>query len=216
MNFARTTSISLALVALSAACTFPDVQIGTGGAGTASASGSGGATTKASASASASGATSTATSGSAATGASSSTGSGACEACLATTNCDCDGDTVPRYDPAHQCMGVGNDPTKSDCNDCEGDVFPGQTKYFTAPIPGVQPPAAQFDYDCNGKDDPKYVEGPACTSLSKLGMGGCAHDYANATVACGAMVNINHCADPGALATQCVTGSSDPTSLPCH
>ncbi len=213
MNFARTTSISLALVALSAACTFPDVQIGTGGAGTASASGSGGATTKASASAS--GATSTAMSGSVATGASSSTGSGACEACLATTNCDCDGDTVPRYDPAHQCMGVGNDPTKSDCNDCEGDVFPGQTKYFVASIPGAQPPSASFDYDCNGADDPKYVEG-SCTTLNVLGMGGCQKDFAEATVPCGMTVTVDHCANPGGLSTKCATGSSDMTTQPCH
>lgn len=190
---------------LASACTFPDVEIGSGGASSTSTSTKSSASTSSSSLSSSSASSSSSSSASAS---SSSTGIDPCQTCLSSSQCDCDNDTVPRYDPAHGCMGVMNDPTKSDCNDCRMDVHPGQTGYFTTAVEGTD-----FDYDCSGKNDPKYVQG-SCTNTSIAS--GCSKDFAQSTVACGMTVVVDHCANPG-LGLTCTTNSSDTIPMmPCR
>jgi hypothetical protein len=193
-------------------CTFPDIEIGSGGAGSSSSKSSvaSASPTVGSTSSGSTTSTSTATT-SASSSSSSSTGTGGTGCpCLLTTNCDCDGDTVPRYDPAHGCMGVGNDPAKSDCNDCVMDVHPGQTGYFTTAVPGT---TTDYDYDCNGQGDPKFAQG-SCTAHATLG--GCALDFAQSTPVCGMPVTIDHCGDGSALG-KCITSGSDVgVPMPCR
>jgi hypothetical protein len=40
----------------------------------------------------------------------------------------------------------------ADCNDAEGDVNPGQTQFFSVPIPGVDP-SVDYDYNCDGTEE---------------------------------------------------------------
>lgn len=48
-----------------------------------------------------------------------------------------------------------NGAASTDCNDANGDVFPGQTAYFTSPIAG-NPTATRYDYDCSGGHTRRY------------------------------------------------------------
>jgi len=57
-----------------------------------------------------------------------------------------------------------------DCNDSNATVNPDHTAYEVTPIPGA-PPSAAFDYNCNGVQDKRFVNGsPRCVSN---GRGGC-------------------------------------------
>jgi hypothetical protein len=40
----------------------------------------------------------------------------------------------------------------ADCNDAEGDVNPGQTQFFSTPIPGADP-SVDYDYNCDGTEE---------------------------------------------------------------
>ncbi len=85
---------------------------------------------------------------------------------------DCDGDGFAEgtgggrpgcAEPPPQGCGGGwttvrpTDAMSTDCNDGNADVFPGQTAYFTTPVPGT----GGYDYDCNGRDSIRYSCGPS-------------------------------------------------------
>ncbi len=86
-----------------------------------------------------------------------------------TDACDLDCDTVR----SSLCGGL-------DCCDTDSRSRPGQTIYFTTPDA-----CGHFDYDCNGKDDPEYGAGTAC-SLGFFGCGGGAVGFEGTPPACGA------------------------------
>lgn len=56
--------------------------------------------------------------------------------------------------------------SNTDCNDSEPDAFPGQTSYFSTPMPGSTG-VEKWDYDCSGSVDPKR------TRLMNSCSGGC-------------------------------------------
>jgi hypothetical protein len=98
---------------------------------------------------------------------------------------DLDGDgfggTSPE-DIARGCPPLAGFATKAgDCHDAEpsiqdpaGDVFPGQTRFFTAPYPAPSGPS--FDYDCSGGEEAdesnsEFVPAPAdCEERTTCGL----------------------------------------------
>lgn len=106
---------------------------------------------------------------------------------------DCDGDGFaadttgavgpscdPPTSPPAGCAGgawtsvrpVGQPST--DCNDANGDVFPGQTRYFDVPIPGSSG-SLRYDYDCSGGHSRQYGCVPSGSTCSS----GCGSGFAN-------------------------------------
>lgn len=75
-------------------------------------------------------------------------------------------------------------PSSTDCNDNNANVFPGQTAYFTTPIPGA-PTATRFDYDCSGAHSRQYSCGPSG--------GGCGTDCSSGYAPRDASTNPNGC-----------------------
>jgi len=92
-----------------------------------------------------------------------------------------------------------------DCNDSNKDVHPGQTTYFSAPIPGT----TGFDYDCSGAAEQQYtnivncqVSGPSCTG----------DGWATAAPACGQSGTWQACSKSSG---SCATTDSTRTQA-CH
>ena len=57
----------------------------------------------------------------------------------------------------------GYSTNKMDCNDENGEVRPGQSKFFDKPIPGT----AGFDYNCDGKQEQRYTQKAKCKKQGK-------------------------------------------------
>lgn len=68
--------------------------------------------------------------------------------------------------------------TDSDCNDGQGQVHPGQVKYFTVKI---QNTASDYDYDCDGKSEQEFTALAGCASTPTCD----AHGWQTAAPACG-------------------------------
>ena len=66
------------------------------------------------------------------------------------------------------------DGATTDCNDANADVFPGQTAFFTSPIPGA-PTATRYDYDCSGGHTRQY----GCVPNNQSCGSSCGGGYAN-------------------------------------
>jgi len=143
--------------------------------------------------------------GQAASSSSASTGSSGGCLCLDTAVCDCDSDGHERYDPAHGCTAVSD--AMGDCDDCNSDVFPGQTAYFTSPtIHG-------FDYDCSGSIQPKYLVG-SCGS--KTGLAGCSMGVLEAAAQCGQSTMLDSCKADVLPISPCIVSMTSSVLLPCH
>jgi hypothetical protein len=94
--------------------------------------------------------------------------------------CDCDGD----YHDGPQCGG-------KDCNDHNPDVFPGQTTYFSEPIPG-----GGFDYDCSTHADPDpdpTNQSLDCSTLAGLGCPNTQYGYFGPVPPCGTAAPWGYC-----------------------
>lgn len=154
---------SWAVVLLLAACTFPEIEIVGQGGGADTSSSSAAAQTGGG-----TGATTTTSSGS-------STGTGAVE-------CDDDMDGAMIEHP--DCCTV---TAECDCNDDNGDVFPGQEMFFTVKRPDKAPDAIDaFDYDCSGVNEEEWPQGD-CTTLGACATGSMLHVFQPVgTYECGA------------------------------
>jgi hypothetical protein len=53
----------------------------------------------------------------------------------------------------------GHVPNGQDCNDNDYEAHPGQTDWFTEPSKG----GYSFDYNCDGKEEPKHPDLGKCT-----------------------------------------------------
>jgi hypothetical protein len=57
-----------------------------------------------------------------------------------------------------QCTGS---TSEADCNDSQGQVNPGQTQFFTTPIPGT---ASDYDYNCDGTQEREISTLASCAA----------------------------------------------------
>jgi hypothetical protein len=79
---------------------------------------------------------------------------------------DRDGDGVGGSETQVACLAPSKEYVAKggDCEDENGDVFPGQTAYFTTPYASSQG-RASYDYDCDGKEEqhpPPRTRGGTC------------------------------------------------------
>lgn len=207
----------VAAIAGAAGCTFIDINFDGGNGGAASTSSSS-STADVSTSSLASTTEAPATTGLAGTSGLSTSAGMTCDDCIHSAVCDCDHDGVDRFDVDTNCYGVDNDPAKSDCDDCNDVVFPGQGGWYTVGIDGTQ----NFDYDCSGTISYQYSD-TMCPALAL----GCTMDAQGninkATTAsplsCGGQVTTQDCSvDCGGLLNCCPGGN--PTTIAagngCH
>lgn len=187
---------------VAASCTFIDVGFdGAGGASSVSSSASsvGGSTAMSTSVSTVSVTEAAATSGMAGTSGVSTSAGMTCDDCLHSEVCDCDHDTVDRFDPDHGCMGPTGAEEGADCNDCNDVVFPGQANWYTVGIDGTE----DFDYNCSGTISFQYYT-VGCQN-GALGLG-CAADTMNtsADLHCGGQVAQQACTTScGLLGLQC-------------
>lgn len=59
---------------------------------------------------------------------------------------------------------VSSDPRTIDCFPNEANAFPGQTRYFTAPILGA-PTTRAWDYNCDASNSTQYLGGGTCSGV---------------------------------------------------
>jgi hypothetical protein len=109
-------------------------------------------------------------------------------------NCSIDGGSEPAEDRDEDMfapigfVGCTGGFPKTDCADDSALAFPGQTMYFTEPIPGA--PTTSFDYDCSGGEDrqppalPTCGAGGICSTDTCVGRG----IYYTGSPACGSPV----------------------------
>ncbi len=108
--------------------------------------------------------------------------------------CDGDGDGSPKVGPG--CCGA---PDPCDCDDNDGNVFPGQMMFFSVPRP-FAPSGDEYDYNCDSAETKQY---PNDTN----GCGGLACEYEiafegdNDNYFCGAPGTLVSCA--GLLIVNC-------------
>ena len=124
---------------------------------------------------------------------------------------------------------VSGDTTSVDCKDSNGDVFPGQTAYFTTPIAG-NPSATAYDYDCNGSHTIRYFcapssgacEAPSCSggylASSASNPNGCEFECGGifcfyAAPTCGQSASYQLCGSTGTL---CLSTRPSSRTQACH
>jgi len=108
--------------------------------------------------------------------------------------------------------------TSSDCADNDARAFPRTSAFYTTPITGT---SRDFDFDCNGDDEPQLPVGRPTRFTECAGLGRNCDGTAyidERVVACGtvrppATVTVSHCELVGALCRRVESGA---TSVPCH
>ena len=71
---------------------------------------------------------------------------------------DKDGHGDPKKKTAACDKPNGYTSNDEDCNDGNASVHPGQKSFFTKPVPGSN----NFDYNCDGKNEPRYPDKAKC------------------------------------------------------
>ncbi len=150
---------------------------------------------------------------------------------LVTWYVDCDGDGSAAAGAASMescsrppvsmtgCVGGGGSWTvtppgegTTDCNDANPLVVPGQSRWFDTPIPGA-PMDVDYDYDCNGVEEPEREEG------------GCTASFFACTALPGFLGDVPACGEDGRIATacawsrrqgRCVPTETDTVTQRCH
>jgi hypothetical protein len=83
--------------------------------------------------------------------------------------CDCDKDTYNRLDLASGCD--GGPPGKTDCDDLNAAIHPGQAEFIQDPWPSTSKHKVVGDWDCSGATTKQFSYGAQCGLLSSCANG---------------------------------------------
>ena len=108
-------------------------------------------------------------------------------------------------------------PRDTDCYDGNADARPDQALYFTSAAPG-RPPRNEFDYNCDGTQEPQYTREALTTSAACVYLrGNCsgASYWTLSAPACGVSGTLSTC-DLSSTGLACSRVSHSRTDQPCR
>jgi hypothetical protein len=115
--------------------------------------------------------------------------------------CDCDHDGFNRLDLATGCD--GGPPGKTDCDDVNAAIHPGQGEFLIDPWPSESQHKIVGDWDCSGTTTKQFTYNAACGLLSTCANGFVGNPRCGETadfITCGAVLPIVGCAENSRLA----------------
>jgi hypothetical protein len=114
--------------------------------------------------------------------------------------CDCDHDGFNRLDLATGCD--GGPPGKTDCDDVNAAINPGQKSFLTDPWPNESQHKVVGDWDCSGATTKQFTYDGACGLLSSCANGFVGNPGCGETadfITCGPAVPVVGCAENSRL-----------------